>query len=370
MADIPVPVGAVGRVGLVAQLRRVRPEAQGRLVLVQRPLGPDSSLSNNARPVFAWQVLVLGEPVDISGRPCRHIHVADASLLPVSQLDAEQAKAVSGLRARQDLQIGLDELHRLLEGQEAGSAALAAQRACRGEGDESTGGLPDLLRVEPIPTTLRALGFNCTGDDDESPWHWSGHHHGTEVYVTAGPDMFGRWQLTGRSKSPRTAMWSESLLLDEEPRGAVALKVLILWREAFGTAAPVPPQLVAGVAYEQHIKDMQPLRVATPTLIADGEVLRAIRRWLDRRCGAGRRGGVPDDVMLALAFAEGMLQLKVGATCYGCPASGIWVSDCRVSLRKFVDIPAWAWRGGAARVEQTAESLMVNGFAIGLLRRD
>lgn len=102
LSGVPVPVGAVGRVGLVALLRRVRPEAQGRLVLVQRPIGPDTSLSNTATPVFAWQVLVLGEPVDIGGKPCRQIHVADSSLMPVSQLDTEQAKAVSDKRARQN----------------------------------------------------------------------------------------------------------------------------------------------------------------------------------------------------------------------------------------------------------------------------
>lgn len=233
-------------------------------------------------------------------------------------------------------------------------------------GGQSQDGLVDLLRVEPVPVTLRALRFSCTGDDDESPWHWSGHHQGAEVYVTAGPDMFGRWQLTGRSKSARTAMWSESLILDEEPCGAVVLKVLNLWREAFGTAAPVPRQLVAGVAYEQHLRDMRPLRVATPTLVADGEVLRSIRRWLDRRCREGNLGGVPDDVMLDLAFADGMLQLKVGATCYGCPASGMWISDCRLSLREFVNIPTSRWRGASVRLEQRADALVVNGLALQL----
>jgi hypothetical protein len=43
-------------------------------------VGIVSSLGFRSRPVFPWQVQLLGEAVDLDGRPRRRIVVADARL--------------------------------------------------------------------------------------------------------------------------------------------------------------------------------------------------------------------------------------------------------------------------------------------------
>ena len=78
-----IPANAVGRIGMVASLHRVRGEEDGRLVAVRHPMGFVSELVGSLRPVFAWQVLVLGEPVKVNGRHCREIIVPDKCLRPV-----------------------------------------------------------------------------------------------------------------------------------------------------------------------------------------------------------------------------------------------------------------------------------------------
>lgn len=363
--EIPIPEGAVGRPGLVAQLRRVGPGSEGRLVLVQKAVGPMSSLSSSPRPVFAWQVLLLGATVDINGKACRDIVVADACLRPVYHLEGGEVRAVVEQRALQDLQLGLDNLRRLLAGLEHGEAALAqigktSTSQVDGVGDE----IRSLLRVQSIAVSLFALGFRMRGEDDHAGWHWSGHHQGVELYVTAGPDMFGRWALTGRLTNSRQMMWSEALLWSTEPFGAVALKLLNMWRDAFGTDVPPPSNVTPGLVYEKHLADMRPLRVVLPTLWADGEVLRAIRRWLRQRAHRSNDGEIPADSPLDLSFAGDVLHLGANGQTYGCPASGVWMQDCAVSLRDFVDTPAWVMRGACVCMEQPAQALVFNGAAL------
>ena len=364
-----VPFGANGRIGLVAQLRRVRQQSEGRLVLVQRPVGPMSSLSTHPLPVFAWQVLVLGANVEVDGKPCREIIAADACLAPVCQLDAQQMRVIVEQRVHYELQLGLQDLARVLESLESGGgkSVLNVWSSPIAESVDDDAGIATVLQTQPMATSLRKLGFRPMGSDETSGWHWSGHNEGLELYVMAMPDMFERWQLTGRSHSKLKAMWSEKVLEDELPFGAVALKVLTLWREAFGSGAPPPPHLRPALVYEQHQSDMRPLRVALPTLIADGEVLRGIRRWLSRRCATEPDGETPPDQRLALSFKEDMLCFTAGGQTYGCPACGVWVEDCQVSVREFVCIPGWVWRGRSVRLEQSVGVVLVNGVELRVL---
>ena len=365
-AGIPVPGGAIGRPGLVAQLRRVKPDNEGRLVLVQRASGPMSSLSDRPRPVFAWQVLLLGDRVDIEGKRCREVVVADASLRPVCQLESAEARDLIERRAREDLQLGLDELHRLLSkvppGGDApsGSNFADAQRAEQSDAAQ----LQSLLAVQPVPRSLRALDFRRRGADDDAGWHWSGHHEGVELNVSAGPVMFGHWQLTGRKIGRRDLMWSETMMLETEPFGAVALKVLNFWREAFGAAVTPPLHLGPALVYEQHLEDMRPLRVALPTLWVDGEVVGAVRRWLRQRRLRAEVGEVSAEATLDLDFSDGMLRLTADHQSYGCTALGGWPDHCRVSLRDFLALPPCALRGANLRLEQSATDVIVNGYPV------
>ena len=66
-----IPENAIGRVGMIAALHHVRGEDDGRLVAVQHPIGMVTELIGARMPVFAWQVLVLGEPVDVNANHCR-----------------------------------------------------------------------------------------------------------------------------------------------------------------------------------------------------------------------------------------------------------------------------------------------------------
>lgn len=54
-----------------------------------------TSLVGSKFPVFAWEVLVLGDPVQINRKPCREIYVADRCLKPVCEISAAKVESLS-----------------------------------------------------------------------------------------------------------------------------------------------------------------------------------------------------------------------------------------------------------------------------------
>lgn len=102
MRNIQIPEGAVGRPGMVAMLQRVSPGADGRLIAIRHAVSPMSSLSASARPVFAWQALVLGEPINVHGKLSQEIVVADPCLKPVSQITAAEVETLARAKAQED----------------------------------------------------------------------------------------------------------------------------------------------------------------------------------------------------------------------------------------------------------------------------
>ncbi len=359
MDELRIPDSAIGCVGMIAMLRRVGPERAGRLVAVRLPVGFVSNLGT-PRAVFAWQVVVLGEPLAVDGRRCREIVVADRCLDPVSEVapqvieqvvaaglyaDFEQAAAnVRSLFA--DRPMSEDDLDRMTE--RAAEQALIAYA----------------LEERMTPLALADLGFTPSAKR-AGTLQWSGVHRGTELRVLAGPDMFGLWILVGHCRTPDTLMWDERRVRAREARGRVALTVLGLWRTAFGDKAPVPESLQLGVHYERHEADLRAANIGLPTLLVDGEVLRATRRWLARDFGAlpDDIGPLPDEA-LSLSLRDGLLRLAVGNHVYGCPAQGTWAGDCTVSLRTFLGVPPWLLRGGWIRLERTLDSLAIQWFSL------
>lgn len=365
MDESAVPSHAIGRVGMVAQLQRVRPEHLGKLVAVRVPVGLMSSLSDNVNPVFAWQVLVLGQAVDLNGRPCQDIVVADRCLKPISQLGPGEVDALAKIQAEQAADEALADLRKILDAHPLAPDELdafiekAAEQAC----------MERMLEVVPPAIALQDLDFRSTGTGTSGGWVWSGVYGGDELHVFAGPDLFGRWMLAGRHVSARQAMFDERLLADQEPRGKVVLQVLQLWRQAFGHDAPVPTHLLPALSYEQHLKEMRSLNIALPTLLVDGEVLRAVRRWLrQRHRDPCKTVDLSSDARLSLAYTDGLLRLVAGGQTYGCPAQGLWVGDCEVSLGEFLAIPVVRLRGMHIAMERSVHSLSVNGNPLGIHR--
>lgn len=364
MDCVPIPPHAVGRIGMVAQLQRVRPDQVGKLVLVRFPVGSMSSLAACAKPVFAWQVMALGEPVEASTRSLRNIIVADRCLKPVCQLDPAEGDALAIRQAEQEAGEALADLRRILDAHPLTPEDLDAFV------DKAAGqfSMQRLLEGVPVAVALKELGFRPMGSGDDAGWQWSGVHLGSELHVLAGPDLFGRWMLVGRNHSQRQAMSDERMLSDVEPRGKVVSLVLDLWRNAFGRGAPVPGDFQDALAYEQHLRDMRSLKIGRPALHADGEVLRAIRRWLLQRAGRNSdEDGLEPDEAMSLAFDNGALRLRARGQAYGCPADGVWVDDCEVSLREFLAIPVGQFRGRRIVVERSEQLLAINSHPLRIL---
>jgi len=167
MTDIPVPVHAVGRVGMVAMLQRVKPEDVGKLVAVRGPIGYMSSLADQPTAVFAWQVLVLGHaPIDLNGKASREIVVADRCLKPVSQIEPEQVAALAVARAQLDLDEALAEIGRYLE--QHPMAPEVFEASVEAAAEQSL--FQHVLEVVPLAVALKEIDFRPTSSDEHCVW--------------------------------------------------------------------------------------------------------------------------------------------------------------------------------------------------------
>lgn len=363
VGGVPIPERAIGRVGMIAMLRRVRPEDEGKLVAVRFPVGRVHSMESTGRPVFAWQVLMLGPSVELNGLPCREIVVADRCLEPVSQVDEQQLETLTRARSEEELAQALDAARRIITQRPLTDEELDAQIDKAGEMLFTR----MALEVVPLPVAFREMDFRGYGQEGDAGWHWSGLYQGRELYVLAGQDLFDRWTIVGQHQTERNLMWDERVLPPEAPRGAIVLHVLNLWRNAFGRDAPVPGRLSIGALYERHLQERASIGIGLPTLRVDGEVFRATRRWLSERyrvdddlCGPRPDGRV------GLAYNDGILRVSLDGNVLGCPASGVWVGDCEVSLRELLAMPGWRWRGDTIALVRSLDSLSFNGHDIAL----
>lgn len=363
MDTVPIPSQAIGYVGMVAMLRRVGPEREGRLVAVRLPVGHTSSLSSQGRPTFAWQVLLLGAPIHLGGKPCRQIVLADQCLMPVSKMDPDEVErlALACVQQALDETLQVPAARPLRQPLSGGDLKRQIERA------ETILEIRRALEVVALPVVLEELGFRPSTADSTSHWHWSGLHQGAELYVTAADDMFGTWTIVGRSTNARQCMWAESKVVTEEPRGRIAHRVLRMWRSAFGDTASLPELLSLGQTYEQHQQDLRRVNLALPTLEVDGEVLRATRRWIAQR-HLPDPGSVdsPVDQPLLIRYGDGLLRLEVSGSIYACPARGVWLDDLTLSLQQFLAVPAQTLRGRTVALVQCADHLRFNGQSVPL----
>lgn len=126
---INVPTNAIGRIGMVAILKQVKPDDVGKLVVLRHPVGYISSLTTHRTPVFAWEVLMLGEVEHSRQAHCRNMMVADACLEPVSQMAEGTVEALAKAMAQQDLNGVMDELRLIPQQDEVTSEKFAATLA-------------------------------------------------------------------------------------------------------------------------------------------------------------------------------------------------------------------------------------------------
>jgi hypothetical protein len=355
--------GRIGQVGMIAALRGVMPPEVGKLVLVRHPVGLQPDPRQRGGEAFHWQVLALGAEVMLNGKACRNLVVPDDCLSPVSQVDPRQVERLVKKQARMDFDAAAADLARYLNKHPMTGEEL---EACIERAGEMTV-FEHILQVVPVATALAELGFVPCGGG--GTWDWSTPYLATTLTISANPDLFQRWQLIGTCKTSKQAMWDERFLAARESRGKVASMVLGFWRSAFGASAPVPPTLSAGEMYDRHQRDLRRLSLdSPPKLWVDGKTLRATRRVLAERygLGLGEVGPLPD-VPMALSFDERLLHIEVQGGRYAVQARGIWVEDCRISMREFLAISPQRLRGQEVRLEQFGLALEFNRQAVSSL---
>jgi len=353
-ANIQIPDGVVGKIGMVAMLQRVRPEDDGKWVAVRKPAGIVTSLVGSKTPVFAWEVMVLGDPVQVNGKACREIYVADQCLKPMTVITPEQVEVFVKARAKEDFNAALDDLAKIL------NATSMTPDEFEGFIDKAANQMSVERALEIVPTSvaLTEIGFK----PKQTPFDvlaWVGVNDGWQIELSAFQDWLGHWNLSGTGRSPRTILCYEVNLPDQALRGKTVAKVLDIWRTAYGTSAPVPDCLSLGVVYEEHQEAMRRLDPGMPHLYVDGFMFRATVKWLRRTL----RPNEENDYVL-LSFSDGLLRLRFNDHALGCPAHGIWTDDCQVSMKDLLTIEPWNLRGSSIRVERSNECVTFNGHSV------
>lgn len=361
MADIPVPPGAIGRTGMVAMLRRVQGIDDGKIVAVRMPVGFVTTLVGATKPVFAWQVLMLGEPVSINGKPTRDVIVADRCLRPVSQITPAEVEEIVKTQGKVEFDAALKDLAKIMGARPSDEANLEAMvdKAAQQFGHERA------LEVVPIATALFEVGFKRVDPINGKSLMWAGVHAGTEIEVFAGANWFNRWALAAKCVSARTAMWDELTLPAELPRGEVVALLVEYWREAFGRDAPTPDAFEIGLIYLQAKEELRQIAPGLPSVRLDGEILRATRKWmLERHGGAANLVGPQPDTAMALSCERGLLTIKTQGATYGCPIRTGWIDECTLSLRSFLAVPPWGFKGWNVTLSATLDGIWIGHWHI------
>lgn len=344
MGTIKVPENAVGRVGMIASLKRLPEENVGKLVLVKEPAGMVSSLVGSEKPVFAWLVIALGEQIHVNGRASRHLYVPDACLTPVSQVTEEELEALSKLTNDADFDAALADFARAVdvdqltwEDVEGGIERAANLFAINAS-----------LQPVATPIALKEIGFRPSKQVPES-LDWALLHDGIELRYSATADPFDMWHLVGTGNTARTALFDTRLLPAEGKRGEVFLLLLKMYRGLF-PQAPCPPELEVAAIYERYLEEHRRLKIGLPRLHVDGQIFRANLRWIEERHG----DLLGEGQQVTFVLDDGLLRISIAGITYGCPAHGNLVGPCVVRLADLLVIPPHERRGRSISIEQDA----------------
>jgi len=218
--DVDLPDNVIGRPGMVAMLRRVRPAAEGRLVALRHPVGMVAP-REGARPVFAWQALVLGVPLRCGDRPCNDAVVGDSCLVPVSWLPPLRVERLRKVQALRDARLAMRELGEYLRDHPAtaGESGDPLEKALNHVS------IAMAHEVVPVAAALREIGFSVVTKGGDA-LGWSVRHAGSELRFDAGPDWLDGWRLGGVCVGRDRALLGETVLPPQAPRGQVVRSVL------------------------------------------------------------------------------------------------------------------------------------------------
>ena len=302
----PIPDGSTGRPGLLVALRRIKGLEDGRLGVVKHAIGWVKDLLGADRSVFAWQVLLTGEPVSVHGHMAQEIVVADACLLPVSQLQDDQVQGLMESQQEKDLALALTTVRGLVTPEEVASPEF--ERVMHRAFDQAM--LNRALEVVGVEQVLRETGFWVSNPPEGQTYTWQSVFDGQEIRMDAAPGMFGEWRFWVNSANAREISSGEKVVLNEWPRGRVVQSLLEHWEDVFGSRR-IPEPLLLGWFYRQHQIDIRALEPTMPSVLLDGEELRRALRWL-REAYVPQWGleGPPQDVRLGIEIRDGLMRLR------------------------------------------------------------
>ena len=357
VGTIKIPENAVGRVGMIASLKRLPEENVGKLVLVKEPAGMVSTLVGSDRPVFAWQVIALGEQINVNGRASRHIYVPDACLTPVSQVSEEELEALYQQSNDADFNAALDDLARAVDADELTweEVESAIERAA------NLFAIDTCLQQVATPIALEEIGFRPSKHLPEY-MEWALLLDGVEIRYGASADGFDMWHLTATGNSTRTALFDTRILPAEGKRGEVFLSLLKMYRGLFPRAA-CPPELEVAAIYERYLEQSRSLKIGLPRLHVDGQIFRANLKWIVERHGDLLGEAQP----VSFALDDGLLRISIAGISYGCPAHGNLVGPCTVCLADLLAIPPHERRGRLIGIEQDAQCLLFGRHPVPLV---
>jgi hypothetical protein len=355
-----IPDDAIGRVGMLVTLQRIRDLPDGRLAVVRHPVGWVKEVLNADRPIFAWQVFLTGEPVVIHGQETQEIIVADNSLKPVSQLAQQDMAAMVAQHDQMVIETAVAQVRSRVAPDDIESPEFARAMHLA----FSAAQLNVAKEVVGVVTVLREAGFWQAHGDDSEVFEWNTSFEGSEIRMTAAPGMFGDWEISAHAIKARSWHMPERKVLNDWPRGQILQNILELWEDVFGNRR-IPRQFELGWVYRQHIRDMRLIEPALPHVVMDGDSFRRALRWLRE---AYRLDdvlvGPPVDLPLAIEIKDGALRLNTEDHSIGVTLQRGWVDAMRLSLRCLLTLPPHELRGPWIRMNWTGDYALINGYEI------
>jgi hypothetical protein len=346
---------------MLVALRRINGLPDGRLAVIKHPVGWVKELLGAPRKVFAWQVLLTGDPVQVHGRTTQELIVADSSLMPVSHLqEAQQQVLQDGIQQR-EIDEGVALIQSMLKPGDMESPEF--EKALHLAHAQAL--MRRMLETVGVQQALLEMGFWPENPPDGQSLVWLTVFNGQEIQMGAGPGMFRDWRIWVRSGHERRMSWGERVALNDWPRGKVAQVVLELWEGVFGNSR-IPEQMELGWAYRQHQNDIKALDPVLPNVHLDGGSLRRALRWLrEAYVPDTDLEGPPRDVRLDLDIRDGLLRLSTDLYDIGVAVHRGWMDPCAVSLRQLLALPWATVRGHWLRMECSSQGCLLNGQSIG-----
>lgn len=357
---IPVPEGAVGRAGMLVSLRRIKDMDDGRLGIVKHPVGWVKDLLGANHEVFAWQVFLTGEPVNIHGHMTQEVIVADHCLRPVSQLEKPQVQEILDDHQQSEIDAAVAEVKSLLPPGEMESPGF--ERVMHLALNEAI--LHHIKEVVGVEATLKDMGFWLSNSPDGESYEWKSVFQGQEIRMTTAPGMFRDWRVLVNSSNSRRIFGGERVMLNDWPRGKIVQTLLELWEDVYGKQL-IPQQFEIGWLYRQHIQDMRSIEPVMPNVYLDGESFRRALRWLREAYKIDDEFiGPPKDMPLSVEIKDGVLRLTTEDHSIGVTLRRGWIDAIQLSLRCLLIIPPSALRGHRVQVQWTGTYALIYGYRV------